>query len=179
MVEPAKRRIQTHRERDPKPGEKQLLDDVENYGCHVIYVREDQHLPGWSYTIGLNETFRQPEILAVGLKIDTAHYLLNEIAERLNSGLPIEEGLRQNELLANVQCEFRKVEDRAELGCVLGYASWFYGDDLFPVFQCVYPDLDDATIEELIDLPRGWCASRDLPSDPWTREPKSSDKSSS
>jgi hypothetical protein len=72
MVEPTKRRIQAHRERDLKPGEKQLFDDVENYGCHVIHVREDQHLPGWSYTIGLYETFRQPEILAVGLKIDTA-----------------------------------------------------------------------------------------------------------
>jgi len=283
MVEPTKSRIQAHRERDLKPGEKQLLDDVEKYGCHIIHVREDQHLPGWSYTIGLYETFRQPEIIAVGLKIDTAHYLLNEIADRLKSGLQIEEGLRQNELLANVQCEFRKVEDRPELNCVLGYASWFYGDDSFPVFPCVYPDLEgkfpwedsfdatwrsgqallfsgapitpleknswasnnpesslydwkfsdpphtgvyttkrimngeepvvyvspdgedgawqfhghseskvesatllcfhhivdkDPSIKDLFDLPRGWCATRDRPSDPWVREPKSSHESS-
>ena len=143
MTEFQKTRIAAHRENALKPDEKKLLDDVEKYGCHIIHVREEGDLPGWSYTVGLYETFRQPEIITVGLKDDTAQYLLNEVADRLKGGLQIQEGLRQRGLLENVECEFRRVEERPEFGGVVGYASWFYGDDPFPVFQCVYPDLEN------------------------------------
>jgi hypothetical protein len=277
-----KTRIDTHRQKVLKADEKKLVDDVEKYGCHIIHVREEGDLPGWSYTIGLYEMFHQPEIIAIGLKTDTAQHLLNEIAHRLKDGLQIQDGLRQRELLENVECEFRKVEERPELRAVVGYASWFYGADTFPVFQCIYPDLEnrfpwedsfdvswrtrqallfsapsltalekdfwashnpdsslydwkfseplhtgvyttnrikdgeepiiyvshdsddgawqfhgpsesksesaalvcfhhivdkDASINQLHDLPRGWCASRETPSDPWVREPKPSDES--
>jgi hypothetical protein len=91
----------------------------------------------------LYETYHQPEIITVGLKDDMAQYLLNEIADCLRGGLQIQEGLRQKELLANVECEFRRVEERSELRRVLGYASWFYSADPFPVFQCIYPDLEN------------------------------------
>jgi hypothetical protein len=123
------KKIDTHRENLLKPDEKKLLDDVEKYGCHIIHVREEGDLPGWSYTIGLYETYHQPEIITVGLKDNSAQYLLNEIADRLKNGLQIQEGLRQRELLEKVDCEFRKVEERPELRAVVGYATWFYGAD--------------------------------------------------
>jgi hypothetical protein len=40
-----------------------------------------------------------------------------------------------------VECEFKEVERRPEALRVLGYATWFYRPDPFPVFQCIYPDL--------------------------------------
>lgn len=143
MNEPKKTRIDAHRANSLKPDEKRLVDDVEKYGCHIIHVREEGYLPGWSYTIGLYEAYQQPEIITVGLKDDVAQFLLNEVADRLKKGLQIEEGLRQRDLLENVGCEFRKVEERSELRAVVGYASWFYGDDPFQIFQCIYPDLEN------------------------------------
>ena len=143
MTKSQKTRIDAHRQKVLKADEKKLVDDVEKYGCHIIHVREEGDLPGWSYTIGLYDTFHQPEIVTVGLKTDTAQYLLNEIAHRLKEGLQIQEGLRQRELLENVECEFRKVDERPELRAVVGYASWFYEADAFPVFQCIYPDLEN------------------------------------
>jgi hypothetical protein len=143
MSESENTRIEAHRANPLKADEKKLVDDVENYGCHIIHVREEGGLPGWSYTIGFYETYHQPEIITVGLKDDVAQYLLNEIADRLKNGLQIHEGLRQSELLEKVECEFRKVEEREELGGVVGYASWFYGDNPFPVFQCIYPDMEN------------------------------------
>ena len=143
MSESKKTRLGAHRENILKADEEKLLDDVEKYGCHIIHVREEGGLPGWSYTVGLYEKFRQPEIITVGLKDDTAQYLLNEIAHRLKEGLQIQEGLRQRELLESVEYEFRKVEERPELSAVVGYATWFYGANAFPVFQCIYPDLEN------------------------------------
>jgi hypothetical protein len=143
MSEAQKTRIGAHREHVLKPDERKLLDDVEKYGCHIIHVREEGGLPGWSYTVGLYEIFRQPEIIIVGLKDDTAQFVLNEIADRLKTGLQIQEVLRQRELLGKVECEPRRVEERPELRAVVEYATWFYGSDLFPVFQCIYPDLEN------------------------------------
>ncbi len=143
MSESKKTRIDAHRANALKADEKKLVDDVEKYGCHIVHVREEGSLPGWSYTVGLYETYHQPEIVTVGLKDDTSQYLLNEVALRLKGGLQIQEGLRQRDLLENVECEFRKVEERSELRAVVGYATWFYGSDPFPVFQCIYPDLEN------------------------------------
>jgi hypothetical protein len=136
-----KTRIDALRANPLKADEKKLVDDVEKYGCHIIHIREEGGIPGWSYTIGLYEIYHQPEIITVGLKDNTAQYLLNEVAARMKKGLQIQEGLRQRELLGSVECEFRKVEERPELQRVVGYASWFYRSDPFPVFQCIYPDL--------------------------------------
>jgi len=123
--------------------EAKLLDDIEIYGCHILHIKEDAYLPGWSYTVGLYDLFRQPEIIVVGLDADMAHYLLNEMQRLIRDGLSIDEGLRQRELLENVECEFRQVALRPELAAVVGHATWFYGGDPFPVSQCVYPDLEN------------------------------------
>jgi hypothetical protein len=137
-----KQRIHLLREMVLKPDEKKLVDDVVTHGCHIIQVRADNEIPGWSYTIGLFEMLHQPEIIVIGLKEDLAHFLLNEIARRFKVGVRFSEGQRERELIANVECEFREVE-KQWLRQVMGYAIWFYGGDDFPVLQCIYPDLSN------------------------------------
>jgi hypothetical protein len=105
-------RIQILRDRSPKPDEARLLDDVEKYGCHIVHVREEHGIPGWSYTIGLNETQASPELIVVGLKDNVAQYLLNEGARRLKESSHSLDGHRESGLLADVECEFRNVEQR-------------------------------------------------------------------
>lgn len=62
-----------------------------------------------SYTIGLYETVQQPELIVVGMKQDSAHYLLNEAARRMEQGLRLAGG-RGEKLLENIACEFTKVD---------------------------------------------------------------------
>jgi hypothetical protein len=125
-----------------EPDEAKLIDDVEEYGCHIIQVREGDRFPGWSYTIGLSDVLGCPELIVVGLKEGVAHSLLNECARRLQQGLRFEQGSRAQDLLANVACEFRQVE-KHWLRQTMGYAVWFYGGDNFSALQCVYPDLNN------------------------------------
>jgi hypothetical protein len=142
MPEEKQSRIQLFRKRELQSDERKLIDDVEAYGCHIVQVRPDNEIPGWSYTIGLYEVFGQPEVIVVGLKEDTAHALLNEVCNLYRRGTIFHDGDRQSGLLANVDCEFRAVENRWLEQGVMGYANWFYGDDEYPVLQCVYPDLE-------------------------------------
>jgi hypothetical protein len=79
---------------------------------------------------------QQPELIVVGMKQDLAHYLLNEAARRMKQGLRLAGGHRAKDLLENVECEFREVGQHWAQH-VMGYALWFYGEDEFPVFQCV------------------------------------------
>jgi hypothetical protein len=125
-----------------EPDEAKLVDDVEEYGCHIIQVRGENGFPGWSYTIGLSDVLGCPELIVIGLKENVAHSLLNEAARRMQEGLRLEQGSKAEELLANVKCEFRFIEKRW-VKQTMGYAVWFYGGDDFQVLQCVYPDLDD------------------------------------
>jgi hypothetical protein len=46
--------------------------------CHVIHVKPQQPIPGWSDTIGLYETVQQPELIVVGKKQDSAHWGVGE-----------------------------------------------------------------------------------------------------
>ncbi len=142
MTEQKKSRIILHRETNLEADERKLVDDIEKYGCHVIHVKSQQPIPGRSNTIGLHETIQQPELVVVGMKQDLAHHLLNEAARRMEQGLRLAGGHREKELLENVESEFRRVEQRWAQH-VMGYALWFCGEDEFPVFQCVYPDLNN------------------------------------
>jgi hypothetical protein len=125
MTEQKKSRIILHRETTLEADERKLVDDIEKYGCHVIHVKPQQPIPGWSYTIGLYETLQQPELIVVSMKQDLAHYLVNEAARRMKLGLRLAGGHREKELLENVECEFKKVEQRWAKH-VMGYALWFY-----------------------------------------------------
>ena len=86
-----------------------------------------------SYTIGLYETVQQPELIVVGMKQDSAHYLLNEAARRMEQGLRLAGGRGEKNFLKISHVNSRKLME---------YALWFYGEDEFPVFQCVYADLN-------------------------------------
>nr|MBP6387351.1 DUF4262 domain-containing protein [Pseudarcicella sp.] len=67
-----------------------LLSDIEKYGLTVILVRATDYLPSFAYTIGLWKNYKHPEIIGFGLKIETLHTVLNDIAELVKNGQTIE-----------------------------------------------------------------------------------------
>lgn len=68
-------------------GDKKLLDDIDEFGWHVLKVLEDDNGPGFCYSVGLFKTFGHPEIIIVGLKLDLAHTLINNIGHDIKNGM--------------------------------------------------------------------------------------------
>jgi Domain of unknown function (DUF4262) len=122
------------------PSEKKALADIEKYGVHIVQVRSENDIPGWSYTLGLYQRLRKPEVIVVGLEADVAQHLLNEVARRMRDGKDFHEGCRAKGLLEGVDCELRQIEQRW-IRQTMGWATWLHDGDEFPVLQCVYPDL--------------------------------------
>lgn len=150
MAEPAKK-FETKRTRHLRSGElsernARTITNIETYGCEVVQVKNTTAGPGWSYTVGVYDTCGKPEIITIGLKESTALYLLNEAAKQLRQGIDLTEG-RHNEMIADVECEFRPVDPKW-VKHLMGWATWYNGNADFPVLQAVYPDLGNRFPED-------------------------------
>ena len=136
--------------------EQKTVSDIEMFGCTVIHVESTTAGPSWSYTIGVFDTCGKPEIVAVGLKQETAHFLLNEAVGRLRSGVDLSSG-RHREIVGEVECEFRPVDPKW-MEHLMGWANWYYVNAPYPALQAVYPDLEnrfpeDAGFDETFQQP--------------------------
>jgi Domain of unknown function (DUF4262) len=145
------RKFETERTQHFRAGELSERDgrtiaNIETFGCEVVQVKGSTTAPGWSYTVGIYDTCGQPEIITVGLKESTAHFLLNEAASRLRKGVNLAEG-RHREMIGEVDCEFRPVDPKW-IKHLMGWATWYNGISDFPVLQAVYPDLENRFPED-------------------------------
>jgi hypothetical protein len=118
--------------------DKKLLDDVEQYGWHVVKVMGDDTGPGFGYSVGFFKTFGHPEVIIVGLKLDLIHSIINSIGEDLRKRETFDSGRFYPDLIEGYNCYFVKVDDKYYRDYV-GYALWFYHGNNFPIFQCIYP----------------------------------------
>lgn len=66
--------------------EQKALDDIREYGHHVMLVGDSDEVPAFAYSIGLFETYVHPEIIILGLRSDLAHLLLNNMAHDIKNG---------------------------------------------------------------------------------------------
>ncbi|MFT4112346.1 DUF4262 domain-containing protein [Silvibacterium sp.] len=122
------------------------ISNIEQFGCSVVNIKASDAGRGWSFTVGVYDTSGQPEILTVGLRLETAHFLLNEAAVRLRQGVDLTQG-RHSGLLANVDCEFRPVDPKW-IKHLMGWALWYYEGRPFPVLQAVFPDRENRFPED-------------------------------
>jgi hypothetical protein len=119
--------------------EQKALDDIREFGLHVIGVAEDEAGPGFAYSIGLFENYAHPEIIIIGLRQELAHILINNIAFDIKEGKTFTPGEFHQGVLDNFLCYFGEVPlERCR--DYVGWAQWFYGGDGFPLVQCIYPD---------------------------------------
>jgi len=145
------RKFETERTRRFRAGDlsgrdEKTISNVEKYGCEVIQVTKSGAGPGWSYTLGVYDTCGQPEIIVVGLIEKTAHVLLNEAAKSLRNGVDLTTG-RHRDMIGDVECEFRSVDPKW-MKHLMGWATWYYSGENFPVLQAVYPDRKNVFPEE-------------------------------
>lgn len=119
--------------------EQKIVDDIKNYGWHVINVVGTEAWPLFSYTIGLYKSFNSPELFISGLDGNVAHNALNNIASEIRSGKKIETKIETKEFFDGYGCYFDLV-DQAHYDDYFGKAIWFYQGYDFPVLQCVWPN---------------------------------------
>jgi hypothetical protein len=124
------------------PEDERTVSNIEEYGCYVISVKSDLgRAYGWSYTVGIYDTSGKPDLITVGLDPSVAHSCLNEAAKRLRMGIDLSKG-RHNDLIGDVDCEFRSVDPKW-VKHVMNWANWYYNGAEYPVLQVVYPDLQN------------------------------------
>jgi hypothetical protein len=117
------------------------VNDVEQFGCHVIQVSGANQRMSWTYTVGAYNTTGKAEIIVVGLENKTAARAVNNAVDGLREGIDLTRG-RHREIVGEVEVIFRPV-DPAWVKELMGWTKWFEGDWDFPVLQLIYPDLEN------------------------------------
>jgi hypothetical protein len=121
------------------PAERKVLDDVDEYGVHVVHVPAEGDGPGFSFTVGLWHSFEQPEVIVFGLEDELAADLLNAIADEASEDRKYLDGTRHDDVLVGYPVRFVAVP-RERYRDFLGLAIWAHESDAFPCVQLVYPD---------------------------------------
>jgi hypothetical protein len=119
--------------------ERQAVTAIEEHGCFVLSVSSNLPYLEWSYTFGIFDRCKQPEMIVVGLSSGVGHRALNRAADVLRAGVDLAAG-RHKEIVGKVEVEFRPV-DPEWVKKLMGSAKWFNGSWDFPVLQLIYPDL--------------------------------------
>lgn len=120
-------------------GERQVIDDIAQYGWHVIKVADDDEGPAFAFTIGFYRSFQRPEVIITGLPLEVAHVILNAIGDSLRRGEQYQAGGSYDTLLEGYDCTFRTVP-KEQYREFLGTAMWYYRGTDFPCLQCIWPD---------------------------------------
>jgi hypothetical protein len=119
--------------------DRKMLRDIEHYDWHVLKVMEDDEGPAFAFTVGLHHSFKHPEVLMIGLDLDSMHNILNNIGDDIKKGAKYQAGREYPEIVADYKCSFQKIDKRYYKD-YLGTAMSFYNPESFPALQCIYPD---------------------------------------
>ncbi|MGC4094571.1 MAG: DUF4262 domain-containing protein [Polyangiaceae bacterium] len=124
---------------DVEPFDRRVLEDIRDYGYHVVAVASADSVPAWAYTVGFGTTFNHPEIVAFGLDVRLMHSMLRNVATEIENGRPFHDRTQSSEIVSGYACTFRHVHVNW-FPTFLGYARWFYRGDDFECLQCFWPD---------------------------------------
>ena len=62
--------------------EQKAINDIEQYGCHLLHVTGDDDYPRFTYSIGIEKKTNQPDLIIIGLKPELAQWMINEYNRR-------------------------------------------------------------------------------------------------
>lgn len=137
---------------DLDESDRQLIDDVREYGFHQIHVAQavgDPYptpewgdVPNWTYTIGFYASAGHPELVMFSLDHETAASVAWDIFRAVQSGRRFEPYTIYDDVLPTFeegQCSFEPVSPEWAPS-LFGAARWFYKRQDFPVLQYLWPD---------------------------------------
>jgi hypothetical protein len=122
-----------------EPDEIALVSKVENYGWTVMHIKDEPGKPGWSFTIGLFENLRHPEVIIFGVNENKRQEILNWIGENAKREISFTVEKEHDWVLKGYKCWSKPVRAMWYKD-LLGYATWFYQREEFPCVQAIWPD---------------------------------------
>ncbi|MGE0329161.1 MAG: DUF4262 domain-containing protein [Ramlibacter sp.] len=113
--------------------------DVSKYGCHIVSVFDPEgEEPDFSYSVGVQQTSRAPEVIVLGLRAELAAFVINEYNRRVRAGKRFRRGKRYAGFLDGFPVYFEPVRASRLKEYTLG-CDRFYGDETYAVMQIIYP----------------------------------------
>jgi hypothetical protein len=119
-------------------GDRKTLEHIEKFGCSVLHIAAEGDLPPFTYSVGITQTAKAPEVVVIGLKRELAHSVVNEYHRRVRDGEVFVPGQRYSGFIGDFEMEAQKV-DRSFYKEYFGYDLWLYKGPNFEVLQLVYP----------------------------------------
>lgn len=113
--------------------------ETNGWCAEPVPAREDPPTPGYTYTIGFERTYGQPEVVIFGLQPVAARGLLDLLATQFEAGISIPTGTFVGLLDDDLPAALLPI-DLAEYGPLFPDAVAFFGDDGFRMSQFVWPD---------------------------------------
>lgn len=122
--------------------DEQTKSDIEKFGLSVIIIEATDYLPSFAYSIGLWQKINHPEIICFGLRTQTLHTIINDVADLIKNGQVIQAGKIYDNIFENSKTEFLNV-DKRNFGDYFGTAIDFYNSKDFQALQLVWTDQND------------------------------------
>ena len=122
--------------------DEQTKSDIEKFGLSVIIIEATDYLPSFAYSIGLWQKYKHPEIICFGLRTQTLHTVINDVADFVKNGQVIQAGKTYDNIFDNSKSEFLSV-DKRNLSDYFGTAIDFYNSKDFQALQLVWTDRND------------------------------------
>jgi len=126
--------------------ERRVVENVKTYGFHVWHVSPSACDDGFSYTVGLFDSYGHPEIVIFGQKVDWRKSMIDFIVEEIREGKRFETGELYPDLIEGFYCRFDFITSDSSYRDFLGWDLWYYGTakrrlERVPVLQLVWPDM--------------------------------------
>lgn len=132
--------------------EQQIIDNVEEFGCHITVVTppddldEDEGEERFAYSVGFPLTVDQPEVIVFGFSTELSAAVINGVLDMCREGLVLEDWKVIDGLLKGHRCMVREVEPDCLIPHYFNSAMWFAeheGDLMTRAMQIVWPGVDD------------------------------------
>jgi len=130
----------------PKPEDAhdtRVLSNIKNFGYHIVGIRSEDGEPEYCFTIGLEYSYKHPEILLVGLPISTANTIITKMGSEIKNDQKFTD---ENNYIKIASQKFMVKEVHpSNYDDYLGYYLWFYRSLKTPplVMQLFWPDESD------------------------------------
>ena len=125
------------------PNEQRVIDDIAEFGWHLILVEEDATGPGFVYSVGMMHTLGHPEIIIFGLPRELSAAVINGMGDQIQEGRNFAELGLFEDLLEGYACKLISVDEQWHTQ-YLGYAMWHRRHvgkiESLEVLQCLWPD---------------------------------------
>ena len=119
---------------------REVIQNVQRDGLHVVGVYGERFCPPFAYSVGLYQTFGQPEIFIIGLSdVNLGPAVIKDIGRLIRKGVKFADGTESDQIIKRHPCAFREVL-KEFYPLYFGFANWYYRGWNYPVLQCVYPD---------------------------------------